>query len=136
MSVHPNFVTPAGHKLRRDKVKECEEERARLREQEDELATQLHLPRVEQELRYWAERLRTAISIDLARQPRDKLAFGSVVTVADEDGKQRDYTLVGEDEADPQHGKVSLVSPLARALDGAELGDAIVWQPPACEPEL
>src|SRR3546814_21163631 len=72
MSEHPNFVTPAGLKMLRDKVKEFEDERARLREHEDELATQSHLPRVEQELRYWEERLRTAISIDLARQPRDK----------------------------------------------------------------
>src|SRR3546814_10884018 len=78
----------AGLKMLRDKVKEFEDERARLREHEDELATQSHLPRVEQELRYWEERLRTAISIDLARQPRDKVAFGAVVTVADEDGKQ------------------------------------------------
>src|SRR3546814_11774168 len=94
MSEHPNFVTPAGLKMLRDKVKEFEDERARLREHEDELATQSHLPRVEQELRYWEERLRTAISIDLARQPRDKVAFGAVVTAADEAGKQRDYTLV------------------------------------------
>ncbi|HEY9549392.1 MAG TPA: GreA/GreB family elongation factor, partial [Kiloniellaceae bacterium] len=136
MSEHPNFVTPAGLKMLRDKVKEFEDERARLREHEDELATQSHLPRVEQELRYWEERLRTAISIDLARQPRDKVAFGAVVTVADEDGKQRDYTIVGEDEADPQNGKVSYVSPLARALDGAEIGDAIVWKRPAGDQEL
>src|SRR3546814_6409648 len=73
MSEHPNFVTPAGLKMLRDKVKEFEDERARLREHEDELATQSHLPRVEQELRYWEERLSTAIAIDLDRQPRDKV---------------------------------------------------------------
>jgi transcription elongation GreA/GreB family factor len=136
MSEHPNFVTPAGLQKLRDKVKEFEDERAHLKEHEAELATQSHLPRVEQELRYWEERLRTAIPIDPAKQPTDKVAFGAVVTVADEDGKQRDYAIVGEDEADPQNGKVSYVSPLARALDGAEVGDLITWKRPAGDQEL
>jgi transcription elongation factor GreB len=136
MSEHPNFVTPAGLQMLRDKVTEFEDERARLKEHAAELAAQSHLPRVEQELRYWEERLRTAIPIDLAKQPREKVAFGAVVTVEDEDGKQRDYAIVGEDEAEPQKGKVSYVSPLARALDGAEVGDTIVWKRPAGDQEL
>jgi transcription elongation GreA/GreB family factor len=136
VSEHPNFVTPVGLKMLRDKVKEYEDERAKLKEHGGELAAQSHLPRVEQELRYWEERLRTAIPIDLARQPRDKVAFGAVVTVEDEDGKQRDYAIVGEDEAEPQNGKVSYVSPLARALDGAAVGDTIVWKRPAGDQEL
>lgn len=136
MSEHPNFVTPAGLQMLRDKVTEFEAERARLKEHAAELAAQSHLPRVEQELRYWEERLRTAIPIDLAKQPREKVAFGAVVTVEDEDGKQRDYAIVGEDEAEPQKGKVSYVSPLARALDGAEVGDTIVWKRPAGDQEL
>ena len=136
MSEHPNFVTPAGLQMLRDKVKVFEDERAHLKEHEAELATQSHLPRVEQELRYWEERLRVAIPIDPAKQPHDKVAFGAVVTVEDEDGKQRDYAIVGEDEADPQNGKVSYVSPLARALDGAEVGDLIVWKRPAGDQEL
>jgi transcription elongation GreA/GreB family factor len=136
VSEHPNFVTPVGLKMLRDKVKEYEDERAKLKEHGGELAAQSHLPRVEQELRYWEERLRTVIPIDLARQPRDKVAFGAVVTVEDEDGKQRDYAIVGEDEAEPQNGKVSYVSPLARALDGAAVGDTIVWKRPAGDQEL
>lgn len=136
VSEHPNFVTPAGLQMLRDKTKEYEAERAALKEHGDELAAQSHLPRVEQELRYWEERLRTAILVDLARQPRDKVAFGAVVTVADEDGKRRDYAIVGEDEADPQNGKVSYVSPLARALDGAEVGEVIIWKRPAGDQEL
>lgn len=136
MSEHPNFVTPAGLQMLRDKVKAFEEERARLKEHETELAAQSHLPRVEQELRYWEERLRTAIPVDPAKQPRDKVAFGAVVTVADEDGNERDYAIVGEDEADPQNGKVSYVSPLARALDGAAVGDLITWKRPAGDQEL
>ena len=136
VSAHPNFVTPAGLKMLRDKLAEYEAERANLKAHDDELAAQAHLPRVEQEVRYWEERLRTAIPVDPAQQPRDKVAFGAVVTVEDEDGTRRDYQIVGEDEADPQAGKVSYVSPLARALDGAAVGDLITWKRPAGDQEL
>lgn len=136
ISAHPNFVTPAGLQMLKDKAAEYEAERERLKGHEDELAAQAHLPRVEQEIRYWEERLRSAKLVDMAKQPRDSVAFGAVVTVADEDGKQHDYQIVGEDEADPQHGKVSYVSPLARALDGAAVGDSITWKRPAGDQEL
>ena len=136
VSEHPNFVTPAGLKMMQDKVAQYENERAKLKEHGEDLANQSHLPRVEQELRYWEERLRTAILVDPAKQPRDKVAFGAVVTVADEDDKKHDYQIVGEDEADPQNGKVSYVSPLARALDGSEVGETIIWKRPAGDQEL
>jgi transcription elongation GreA/GreB family factor len=136
VSEHPNLVTPAGLKMLQDKARQYEEERAALKSHDSELSAQSHLPRVEQEWRYWEERLRTAISVDLAKQPRDKVAFGAVVKVEDADGQQRDYQIVGEDEADPQNGKVSYVSPLARALDGAEVGDSITWKRPAGDQEL
>lgn len=136
ISEHPNFVTPAGLQMMKDKVAEYEAERAELKAHDDELASQSHLPRVEQEVRYWEERLRTAIPVDMAKQPRDKVAFGAVVTVEDDDGKTHDYQIVGEDEAEPQNGKVSYVSPLARALDGAEVGDLITWKRPAGDQEL
>ncbi|MGF1592427.1 MAG: GreA/GreB family elongation factor [Kiloniellaceae bacterium] len=136
ISAHPNFVTPAGLQMLRDKVRQYETERAELKEHDSELSAQSHLPRVEQEVRYWEERLRTAILVDLARQPRDKVAFGASVTVEDDAGKRHDYVIVGEDEADPQNGKVSYVSPLARALDGAAVGDSITWKRPAGDQEL
>lgn len=136
VSEHPNLVTPAGLQMLRDKLGVYEAERAKLKEHDDELAAQSHLPRVEQEVRYWEERLRSAIPVDLAEQPRDSVAFGAVVTVEDEEGARHDYQIVGEDEADPQHGKVSYVSPLARALDGAAVGDLITWRRPAGDQEL
>lgn len=136
VSEHPNLVTPAGLQMLRDKLGVYEAERAKLKEHDTELAAQSHLPRVEQEVRYWEERLRSAIPVDLAEQPRDSVAFGAVVTVEDKEGARHDYQIVGEDEADPQHGKVSYVSPLARALDGAAVGDLITWKRPAGDQEL
>jgi transcription elongation GreA/GreB family factor len=41
------------------------------------------------------------------------------------------FTIVGEDEADAAHGKVSWRSPLAKALIGARAGDTVTWYRPA-----
>ena len=59
-----------------------------------------------------------------------------MVTVEDADGQRQNFAMVGEDEADPQAGRLSYVSPLARALDGAVVGDLITWKRPAGDQEL
>ena len=49
--------------------------------------------------------------------------FGATVTIVRDDGRRQTFRIVGEDEADPAHGTVSHVSPLARALFGKQVGD-------------
>lgn len=51
--------------------------------------------------------------------------FGASVTIAREDGRRQTFRIVGEDEAAPQDGKISYVSPLARALVGKSVGDVV-----------
>ncbi len=58
-------------------------------------------------------RVASAIEVDLSKQPRDRVAFGATVTVESDEGERR-WQIVGEDEADAEHGLVSYVSPLAR----------------------
>ena len=54
----------------------------------------------------------------------------------DEDGAVREFAIVGEDETDAENGKVSWVSPLARALIGAQVGDLVTWKRPVGDVEL
>ena len=62
---------------------------------------------------------------------RGKVIFGSTVVILDEaTDEERTYTIVGEDEADLKHGKISYTSPIARALIGKDEGDAIEFQAP------
>jgi len=68
--------------------------------------------------------------IDPATQPLTEVAFGLCVTVADEDGIQSTYAIVGEDEADPALHRIAPHSPLARALFGARPGDVVRWKRP------
>jgi transcription elongation GreA/GreB family factor len=83
------------------------------------------MARATRDLRYYAARRATAQLIERPKT-RDRVAFGAAVTFARDDGRVQTFRIVGEDEADPAHGSVSYVSPLARALIGKSVGDTIV----------
>ena len=133
-SPYPNYVTPRGLALLKTEHAELTAEKERL--DPADLEAKLALAQIERRLRYLAHRIEHAIPVDPAGQPPDEIAFGATVRVADEDGKKQDYAIVGEDEADAAHGKVSWVSPLARALMGAKTGQFVTWKRPAGDAEL
>lgn len=69
-------------------------------------------------------KLARAQIIDVARLSGTKIVFGATVTIIDvETEAESKYQIVGEDEADVSLGKVSIKSPIARALIGKEAGD-------------
>ena len=70
--------------------------------------------------------------IDVTALPRTgKVVFGVTVTLADEDsGDEVRYQIVGEDEADIPSGRISVNSPIARALIGKEKGEVATVQTP------
>lgn len=135
VSPHPNYVTPAGLVQLQAKVAELSAERQRLQGDESVGAKQ-QLRHVERELRYYDERVVSAIPVDPATQSGDRVHFGAAVDLEDEAGDALRYTIVGEDEADAAHGKISWVSPLAKALLNAEAGDTVTWKRPAGDKEL
>ena len=51
--------------------------------------------------------------------------FGASVALEKRDGERIEYQIVGEDEADPARGRISYVSPIARLLIGASVGDVV-----------
>lgn len=66
--------------------------------------------------------------------PTDKVMFGVTVTLINlDDDKEVRYQIVGEDEADVKAGKISIGSPIARALMGKEVGDEAVVKAPGGE---
>ncbi len=66
----------------------------------------------------------------------DQVCFGATVTVRDEDDALREYTLVGEGEADHRAGSISYKSPVAIALMGKRVGDLVTAYRPAGDMEL
>ena len=128
ISDHDNYVTPAGLRELETRVGELETRRLELLEDDDPDG---ELPYVDRDLRYYTARLESAILVDTDRQPRRKVAFGAAVTVSQNGGERRTFTIVGEDEADLKQGKISYVSPLAEALIDARIGKSVLWRRPA-----
>lgn len=128
ISDHENYVTPAGLRELETRVGELETRRLELLDGDD---ADDELAYVDRDLRYYTARLESAILVDLARQPRRKVAFGAAVTVSQPGGDRRTFTIVGEDEADLKQGKISYVSPLAEALIDARVGKTVLWRRPA-----
>ena len=72
------------------------------------------------------DKLARAQVIDVSKLGGDTVKFGATVTVLDEDTEEEaTYKVVGEDESDVKAGKVSLTSPIARAMINKEVGDVV-----------
>ena len=88
---------------------------------------------IDRRIRFLTKRLDLADVVDpAARQENcDRVYFGATVTVCDEQGEEQTYQIVGVDETDLPRGRISWVSPLARALTGAREGDSVRFHSPA-----
>lgn len=113
----PNLVTPRGRALIERRVADLE---AQLATAADEEAAKP----IARDLRYWKTRRATAIETS----PRDDgvVGFGTRVTCV-LNGRERNATIVGDDEADPNAGLLAHSAPLARALMGAEAGELVAF---------
>jgi len=86
---------------------------------------------LEGRLRQLEDKLARAQVIDTTGQIADKVRFGVTVSLEDaESGEQVTYTILGEDESDVSQGRISVTSPVARALLGKEIGDSVTVRVP------
>jgi transcription elongation factor GreA len=77
------------------------------------------------------QRLATCEIIETCNYPTDKVGFGSVVSLQNlNNGGEVTYQIVGPDESNIPSGKISIVSPLGRALLGKEVDDEVLVQTP------
>jgi transcription elongation GreA/GreB family factor len=135
VSRHANYVTPAGLRFLREQVRDLQSLRAGLAGSED-MADRQRLKSVERDLHYFEERASTAVLVEPSAGADGHVHFGSTVEVRDAGGNTSRFAIVGEDEADAAAGKISWVSPLARALLNAEEGDRVAWRRPVGDLEL
>src|SRR4029077_15630067 len=119
-----NLVTEAGLKSLEFQLQKAREayETAQKIEDVNERRRQAAIPL--RDMRYFAARVRTAQVINNPTST-DTVAFGCTVTFKRDDGRVQKYRIVGEDEADPRAGSISLVSPVARLLMGKAVGDVV-----------
>lgn len=146
-----NYLTPAGHaRLKNELEQLVKRERPHVvevvawaasngdrSENGDYIYGKRRLREIDRRIRFLTKRLDIALVVDPTQQgDNDQIFFGATVTVSDPEGQENTYSIVGVDEADVAKGRISWVSPLARALLKAREGDTIRFQSPAGWREL
>ncbi len=140
-----NYITPAGYARLKSELKALvETERPELvktvawaasngdrSENADYLYGKKRLREIERRVHFLMKRLEAAEVVDPREQDQDRVFFGATVTYGDASGKQHTVSIVGTDEVDPAHGRVSWVSPVASALLKARKGESVTIKTPA-----
>lgn len=97
------------------------------------------LRKYDSRIRFLTKRLENAQIVDPVEQAKtagDRVLFGCTVTVENEEGEEKTYSIVGEDELDPSRGHVSWKSPIGRALLGKREGNDVSFNTPGGLSEL
>jgi len=145
-----NYITPAGHARLTSELKSLVEvERPELlktiawaaangdrSENADYLYGKKRLREIERRIRFLIKRLEIAEVVDPRDSDQDRAFFGATVSYRDSRGAEHTVSIVGTDEVDPARGRVSWVSPIARALLKSREGDAVTLSTPAGDESL
>jgi transcription elongation factor GreB len=141
-----NYITPAGHRRLKDELLHLlNVERPEVvrtvswaasngdrSENGDYIYGKKRLREIDRRIRFLTKRLDAAEVVDPAsRPPTDQVFFGATVRYLDGAGREQEITIVGIDEVDPARGRVSWISPIARAITKAREGDSVPLRTPA-----
>lgn len=145
-----NYITPAGYgRLKAELKRLVEAERPEVvktvawaaalgdrSENADYLYGKKKLREIDRRVRFLIKRLEAAEVVDPAGRDTDQVFFGCTARIRNRAGEERTLTIVGVDEVDPARGRVSWVSPVAKALLKAREGDTVTLRTPAGEEPL
>jgi transcription elongation factor GreB len=148
--VEKNYITPAGYRrLREELAALWEVERPKLvetiawaasngdrSENADYIYGKRRLREVDRRVRFLSKRIDSAEVVNSAGRDDDRAYFGATVTYRDGAGVERTVSIVGIDEVDPARGRVSWISPVAKALLRAREGDVVTLRTPAGAEEI
>ncbi len=146
-----NYITPAGFKRLKDEALNLlDKERPELvkviqwaasngdrSENADYIYGKRRLREIDRRIRFLTKRMDAAMVVDpAAREESDQVFFGATVTLMAENGEEKIYSIVGIDEADVSRGRISWISPLAKALIKAREGDTVTVKTPGGDESL
>jgi transcription elongation factor GreB len=144
-----NYITPAGYaRLEAELRRLVEIERPEVvktvawaaslgdrSENADYIYGKRRLREIDRRVRFLIKRLEGAEIVNSSGRETDQVFFGATVRVKSASG-EKTVTIVGVDEVDPAHGRVSWVSPIAKALLKAREGERVTLRTPAGEEKL
>ncbi len=145
MSDTANYITPQGFKKLQDEFKKLfHDERPKLvetvawaagngdrSENGDYIYGKKRLREIDKRLQFLRDRIESALVVDPKVVQSEKIVFGAIVDIEDEDGEFKTYQIVGEDEIEPGKNKISWRSPMAKAMLGKKVGDELEIRRPA-----
>jgi transcription elongation factor GreB len=146
-----NYITPAGYQRLKDELLQLIDvdrpEVVRIvhwaasngdrSENGDYIYGKRRLREIDRRIRFLTKRMDLAAVVDpSAHHGSDQVFFGATVTYRNHDGLTHTITILGIDELDPLHGRISWIAPVARALTKAREGDVVSLQTPAGTEEL
>jgi transcription elongation factor GreB len=146
-----NYITPAGAKKLKDELHELlTKTRPHITEvvawaaslgdrseNADYIYNKRKLREIDRRIRFLTKRLESAEVVDPVQSAGvESVRFGATVTIREEAGGQKTYSIVGVDEIDVKKGRISWVSPLGSALLKAKVGDFVLFRSPRGEEEL
>ena len=146
-----NYITPAGYKAIKDellqlidvdrpevvKVVHWAASNGDRSENGDYIYGKRRLREIDRRIRFLTKRMDSAFVVDPSvHHGNDQVFFGATVTYLNKAGEEHTVTIVGVDELDPLKGKISWVSPVARALTKGREGDVVTLQTPLGIDEL
>lgn len=145
MAQSPNYITPEGFRRLQEEFKALYyDERPKLvetvawaagngdrSENGDYIYGKRRLREIDKRLKFLRDRIESAQVINPKEVQSDKVVFGATIHIVDEEGFEKAYTIVGEDEIEPTQNRISWKSPLAKSLLGKVVGDEVVIKRPA-----
>ena len=146
-----NYITPAGFKRLKDEALHLlDKERPELvkvihwaasngdrSENADYIYGKRRLREIDRRIRFLTKRMDVAAVVNPAeREETDQVFFGATVAVVGRDGTKKTYSIVGIDETDLSRGRISWISPLAKALIKARDGDTVIVRTPGGDEAL
>jgi transcription elongation factor GreB len=144
-----NYMTPAGFaRLKAELANLVEKERPEVvkvvswtaalgdrSENADYIYGKRRLREIDRRVRFLIKRLESAEVVRSSGRDTDQVFFGAAVKVRSKD-REREVTIVGVDEVDPAHGRISWMSPVAKALIKAREGDTVTVRAPGGDEKL
>ncbi len=131
-----NLITPAGAlRIRQELERMVEQERPQLAASSDPAAKR-QLQALDQRIHYLQYSLNTAVVTGPPEKPHDVVRFGATVSVRDGAGEETTYRIVGANETDLDRDWVSWLSPIAKALLNARVGQRVPLKLPGGDQEL
>ena len=146
-----NYMTPAGHRrMKNELLQLIDTDRPEVvkivswaasngdrSENGDYIYGKRRLREIDRRIRFLTKRLDLAQVVDPSVHfGNDQIFFGATVRYQNQAGEEHVVTIVGIDELDPLHGKISWISPVARAMTKSREGDVVTLATPAGMEEL